>query len=298
MRARFNGTCQCGHDYNAGASITRRQVEGKWVTLECPICNPDEHAEEHAPSGMLELRVRVQRVRFVKPDGSRTIVDALLDGPPPADSPLEEDRPFPVIGKLGKVELGDLLEVRGNFQHDAQWGWQFIAQRSIPVVAGTDQALRAFLARFPNVGQKRAEQILQRLGSREAVIHALEKEPLRLTVVAGITEARAKEIGQAYRDLAGLRESAMFLAGLELGEELTAQILDEYGADAKTVLVEDPYQLMELRGVGFKRADDVARRLSVSKDDPRRLAAAVLFLMHEVEDQGHTYATINDLLAV
>lgn len=298
MQARFNGTCQCGATYNAGSSIRREQVQGRWVTLECPVCKPEKHGSAHAPSGMLELRIRIQRVRFAKPDGSRTIVDALLDGPPPPDSPLEEGRPFPVIGKLGTVSLGDLLEVRGNFQHDAQWGWQFQAQRGIPVVAGTDQALRAFLARFPQVGPRRAEQIMQKLGSRQAVVHALEHDPIRLTAVSGITEARAKEIGQAYRDLAGLRESAMFLTGLELGEALSAQILDEYGADAKTVLVEDPYHLMELRGVGFKRADDVAQRLGVAKDDPRRLAAAVLYLMTDVRDEGHTYATLNDLLAV
>lgn len=168
----------------------------------------------------------------------------------------------------------------------------------MPVVAGTDQALLAFLARFPNVGPRRAEQILQKLGSRDAVVHALEKDPTRLTVVAGITEARAKEIGETYKDLADLRESAFFLAGLDLGEALTAQILEAFGGDTKVVLTEDPYELMELPGIGFKRADDVAQRLKIASDDPRRLAAAALYLLEQVEQEGHTFATINDLMGV
>lgn len=148
------------------------------------------------------------------------------------------------------------------------------------------------------MGPRRAEQILKTLGSREAVIDALENDPGRLTEVTGITETRAQEIAAEYRNLAGLRESAMFLAGLELGEALTAQILDEFGADAKAVLSDDPYRLMKLPGVSFRRADEVARRMNIQLRDPRRLAAAVRYLIEETVDEGHTYATINDLLAV
>lgn len=276
------------------------RIDGRLVAVECPQCKPDAHAQAHAPSAALELRIKIQRVRYAKPDGSWTIAEVLLDGAPPAhtDTPLEAGRMFAAVGPLGSPQVGDLLEVYGNFQHDAKWGWQLAVQRSVPVVAGTDQALRAFLARFPQVGPRRAEQILQALGSREAVIAALENDPTRLTAVAGITEARAREIAQAYIDMADLRESAMFLASLDLGEALTAQILDEYGADAKRNLGENPYQLMELAGIGFKRADEIARRLHVAVDDPRRLAAAVLHLLDAIEDRGHTYASMNDLLSV
>lgn len=297
-KARFNGTCQCGHEFPAGASVRWDRVDGKLVTIECPHCHPEIHGTEDAPKASIETRVRLQRVRFIKPDGSFTTTDALFDGEPPADSPFEAGQVFPLVGPLGKVAVGDLLEVYGNFQKDGKYGWQLVVQRFCAVVAGTDQALRAFLSKFPQVGPRRAELILQKLGSREAVIHALEHEPERLTVVPGITAARAKEIGQAFVDLSDLRASAMFLAGLTLGEQLTAQILDEYGADAKAVVVEDPYQLMDLPGVGFKRADDIAKKLNISRDDPRRLAAATLHILQQVEDDGHTWSGINDLMSV
>lgn len=298
-KARFKGTCQCGQNFASGASVRFERISGQLVVTECPTCKPEVHGAGEAPSAPLELRVKVMRVRFVKPDGSWTVTEALLDDmQAPADSPLREGEPFSLVGALGSVRVDDLIEVFGNFQHDPKWGWQFIAQRAIAVVAGTEQSLRAFLARFPHVGKKRAEQILRKLGSREAVVEALEKDPLALTVVDGITEERARAIAAAYLELGDLRESAKFLAGLELGEGLTAQILDRYGADAKQVVSEDPYQLMELPGIGFKRADDLGRRLKIPANDPRRLAAATLFLLEETESDGHTFATVNDLLSV
>ena len=298
-KARFKGTCRCGKDFPAGASIRWDRVNGKLAAVECPSCNPADHGGgDHPPLPPVELRIKIQGVRFAKPDGSWTVAEALADGDLPEDCPLDEGRSFSAVGALGKVANGDLLEVYGNFQHDAKWGWQLVVQRAVPVVAGTNQALVAFLSRFPQVGLTRAQQILQALGSREAVIEALEKDPERLTVVAGITSERARKIAESYVELSDLRESALYLAGLDLGEALTAQILETYGADAKSVLAEDPYQMMELPGVGFKRADDLARRVGIKGEDPRRLAAAVLFLIKEVEGQGHTWSTINDLMGV
>jgi exodeoxyribonuclease V alpha subunit len=88
----------------------------------------------------------------------------------------------------------------------------------------------------------------------------------------------------------------LWLAGLELGDALTEDVLEAWGADAREALLENPYVLMELRGVGFSRADDLARRkFDVSDHDPRRLAAAVLEQLAQAERQGHTWSTIADL---
>ena len=69
------------------------------------------------------------------------------------------------------------------------------------------------------------------------------------------------------------------------------------------MILEDPYQLMTLGGVAFLRADGIARKLThtdgtqmIASDDPRRLAAATLYLIETVERQGHTWSTIDDLL--
>lgn len=299
-KAKYPGTCQCGVSVPAGASITPDRIKGKFTIVACAACHPEEHAGV-APSPPMELRIRVSRVRYTGQDRF-LIVEATLDGTcPPVEGmdPVEAGQTFSVKGPLGpKAATGDLVDVYGNWQSDAKYGWGFVAMRSTPVVGATDAGLIAFLGRFPNVGRRRAQGILQALGSREAVLEALEKNPQALVVVDGITEARAALIGAEYMANIELKDADIFLRGLDLGEAFVAQLLETYEGSAKQVLLEDPYQLMELPGVGFKTADDIAKKLGIGSEDPRRLAAAVLHLLKSVEQQGHTWSTANDLLAV
>ena len=287
--AKYNGKCACGERFEAGASVTFSA--GK-VTA-CPTCNPQLGAER-APAA--EYQFRIQRLKFVK--DTFGIVEAVLVGAIPEDCPIQQGRVFSAKGPFGAVHPGDLLDVRGRFSQDPKWGWQFSAETAIPVVAGTDQALCAFLGRFKNIGQARAERILQHFGGRENTLAMLDGAPERLAEISGITPERAREIGDAYKAQSDLRDSALFLAGLSLGESLTAKILEMYGPDAKVILSEDPYDLMNLSGVGFKTADDVARKLQVNVEDPRRLSAAVRHLIEQATQEGHTWSTIEDLMEV
>lgn len=301
-KARFPGTCQCGASVAAGASVSFKSSNGRFSIVRCGACAPDEHgASAPVAPPALELRLKIQRIRFTKPDGSWVIAEALLDGPLPAtdhDLPIVVGVPFSIVGKLGTIKVGDLLEAYGSFENNANYGWQFKVSRAMPLVDGTDQALCAFMARLPQIGKRRAEKILQKLGSRAAVLEAFDKDPSRLCVVEGVTPARAEAMAKAYKDMGALRATVMWLASLELGEGLTAQIIDEYGEDARTIITEDPFVLMSLKGVGFTRADEVGQKLGVARDDPRRLAAATLQLLHAAEREGHTWSTLDQLLLI
>lgn len=295
--ARFAGRCLCGERVAAGAPITGERRDGRFVIVGCAVCAPDRH---QAPAPASRLRVRVTRIMFERPDHAFTIARTeVVEVVESADGRLTPSTVLGVKGRLPHpLRVGDILEVYGSAS-SGQYGLELQAQSAVPVVAATDQALRAFLARLPQVGPRRAEQLLQALGGRKAVVEALEHHPERLTVVAGITLERAEAMARAYNESSAIRDSAMFLAELDLGEALTAAILDEWGADARTILLDDPYVLMQLRGVGFVRADEIARtKLRIADDDPRRLAAAVLDLMEQAEREGHTFATVEDLAAL
>ena len=59
----------------------------------------------------------------------------------------------------------------------------------------------------------------------------------------------------------------------------------------------NPYQLLEeVDGVGFKTADKLARDLSVSLDDPRRIKAIIVQLVQQwCNSTGDTYIEIEKL---
>jgi exodeoxyribonuclease V alpha subunit len=64
------------------------------------------------------------------------------------------------------------------------------------------------------------------------------------------------------------------------------------------VVQQHPYQLAaEIKGVGFKTADRIARDVGVPIDDPARADAAVVFLLQEAQRSGHCFLPRRELLA-
>lgn len=298
MITKYPGSCQCGARVQAGARV-QYDREQKPAIRECPACSENGAADAPDPAQVRAIRVQIQRVKFARKDGSFSIAVSTFDRDQDiSTAPYDYDMPFDVAGAIGEVQVGDLIEAYGHWDHHETYGWQFKATRAAQVVGGTLQALRAFLTRLPNVGRQRAYDIIQHFGSdRQAVLDAIEHAPQKLTAIAGITPERADEIQQAYLEAGDLREVSIWLAGLQLGEATTANILDEWGTQARQVLEENPYNLMELSRIGFRRADELALgRFKIHGHDPRRAAAAVLFLLQEEEDEGHTWANLHDLV--
>lgn len=305
----FPGYCAGGHPVPAGTRV-KYDRDLKPRIRGCPVCDPELGAAPGTassstgpqPAKIARLRVQIQRVKFTSADGTFVTASALVDPEQPvAGLPVGADRGVAVVGNLGVIRVGDTIEAYGHFENDPRFGWQFAAARAVQVVGGTLEGLRAFLTRLPHVGRRRAQDIIQACGNdRRAVLDAIENHPERLTEVNGITLERAQEIQATYRrEDAGLREVAEWLAEAAFTENLAAKILDRWGGDARVYLEEDPYRLMEIYSVGFAKADEVAlEKFHVDRKDPRRAAAAVLYLLTEEErgfGGGHTWTDIHDL---
>jgi hypothetical protein len=303
-QARFPGTCQCGHDVPAGTEVRfTKNAAGRFVIASCPNCNPALAGRGAAgpAATAVEVRVRIQQVRSNRPDGTWTIASAVVDAGAalPTDTFIQAGRAFTVVGALGPdLKIGDVLEVRGTPEQHDRFGWQLKCDRAVPAVAATDAGLVAFLTRFPNVGQQRAEAILRTLGGRAAVIDALENDPSRLATVRGITEERAQQIAAEYGRKAGVKDALFFLSelGIPAGSAMEARIIEAFGAELRETISEDPYALMAVEGIGFNRADEVAKKMGVKDEDPRRTTAAVLALLEAAEQEGHTWSTVEDLV--
>jgi exodeoxyribonuclease V alpha subunit len=69
---------------------------------------------------------------------------------------------------------------------------------------------------------------------------------------------------------------------------LAARIYKHYGDRAASIVQEAPYRLaMDVRGIGFKTADRIAKSLGIAGDHPDRVQAGVLHELGGLADQGH-----------
>lgn len=66
------------------------------------------------------------------------------------------------------------------------------------------------------------------------------------------------------------------------------RIFKTYGADAIAVVTENPYRLArDIRGIGFKTADQIAEKLGIPRDAMIRARAGISYTLLEAVDDGH-----------
>jgi exodeoxyribonuclease V alpha subunit len=80
----------------------------------------------------------------------------------------------------------------------------------------------------------------------------------------------------------------LFLHSNGVGTSRAVRIYKTYGVDAVRLISENPYRLArDIRGIGFRTADQIATKLGIEKTAMIRVRAGVSFALAEAMDDGH-----------
>ena len=87
------------------------------------------------------------------------------------------------------------------------------------------------------------------------------------------------------------------LYGYNLSGKLAMKLLSKYQMLTLEKLEENPYHLIDdIEGIGFIKADEIASKLGIAKDDIRRIKAAIIYAMQNIAYQnGDLYLTEEQL---
>lgn len=90
----------------------------------------------------------------------------------------------------------------------------------------------------------------------------------------------------------------VFLQGVGVSPGYALKIFHTYHDQAIQVVKENPYRLADdVFGIGFKVADEIARKMGVAIDSPHRIQAGIRYLLNENSENGHIYALEKEFLA-
>src|SRR3954449_12104104 len=88
----------------------------------------------------------------------------------------------------------------------------------------------------------------------------------------------------------------LFLHSNGVGTSRAVRIYKTYGADAVRLISETPYRLAcDIRGIGFRTADQIAAKLGIEKTALIRVRAGITFALAEAMDEGHCGLPQQDL---
>lgn len=218
-------------------------------------------AAEDGPYGVVRVRTAGGDVTAVGPLAS------LVD--------LAGDEPF--------------VSIEGRWEDHAVHGRQLRATGYLLASPRTRRGLELYLAssQVEGVGPTLARRLVEHFDM--ATLRVLEDEPERLVEVPGIGPKRAATLAERWAADAGERSLSVLLRGLGLSARVVERVRRRYGPAAASVVRREPYRLAEeIHGVGFRRADDLARGQGLAEDDPWRLRAAAVHVLRSRGREGHT----------
>lgn len=194
-----------------------------------------------------------------------------------------------VVGAMPSAEPGELLRAEGEWYQDRVWGRQFRARLVQLEPPASEEGLVTYLGsgRVKGLGEVTARRLVERFGQQLGEV--IENEPQRLREVTGVGARLAARITEVWKEQRQNRDLLLFLNSHGIGPARAARILKAYGVRAREKVMADPYGLArEIRGIGFRTADEIALKVGLPPTSPLRLGAAVAEALREAAGEGHT----------
>lgn len=196
-----------------------------------------------------------------------------------------------VVGLLPQTEPGETFLFYGLFTEHPKFGLQYKVEQFRRDLPQTKSGIIQYLAsdRFPGIGKKTAEAIVERLGER-AITRIVEDR----TVLYDIPKLTKQKADQLYSELIeqqGVEQVLLELSKHGFGVELSLKIYQTYKIQALDIIQTNPYKLIEdVEGIGFRRADILGAAIGITGNHPDRIRAGCLFFIQEFcLQEGHVF---------
>lgn len=197
---------------------------------------------------------------------------------------------FTIVGNVHEAMEGRSYLLRGQFIEHKKYGEQFAFFEYEEKMPETEEGIESFLCSgvIKGIGPKMAKAIVSRFGT--ATLDIIAQEPERLTEVSGIGERKADVIAEAFSKHKAFAEIVMFLQKYGIKADFAMRLYKVYGEKTIEAIEENPYRLVEdIFGIGFKKADEIASKLGVEKEDEFRIKSGIKFVLWNYANQGHSF---------
>ena len=221
----------------------------------------------------------VENITFRNEDNGYTVL-TLLSG----------KKEIKCTGTFGYIGEGEYVEIEGEEVFHDIYGEQ-INVISYEIIPATDEfSIKKYLGSgaIKGLGAVLADRIVERFG--EDTIRIIEEEPERLAEIRGITTRKAMDICKQVEDKKDMRDIMIFLQGYGISPALANKIYILYGTKVYDIIKTNPYRLADdVAGVGFKTADEIARRAGVEVNASVRIKSGMCYALADASTSGHTY---------
>ncbi len=202
-----------------------------------------------------------------------------------------------VVGMAASVTAGEWLTAQGRWVSDREFGQQFKAELLNCSAPSSREGIIKYLGSgmVKGIGPAYAEKLVAKFG--EQIFDIIESCSARLEEVDGIGPMRRRKIKAAWAEQRVIREIMVFLHSNGVSTSRAVRIYKTYGEDAIEKVRANPFALAaDIRGIGFKSADQIARKIGIPFDSLLRATAGLRHVLQEATTRGHCALPVGQLL--
>lgn len=255
----------------------------------------------------ISAKVKLHNYRFprsghVSGDFAIVVLDVIrvIEGAIPGECELKK---FPgkyqiiASGRLPKLDEKSEYIFFGKLIIDKEWGPQYETEAiHLDYDLTREEDQRKFFSYFMT---ERQIDLLFEIHSNPLQL-LKDKNIKELTKVKGIGPATAYKMCIRYEDAKHNSRAYVALKNLDLTKRVIDRLISHYGSADIVVnkIEENPYILIkEVRGIGWKKADDFAKRQGLTNNCKERVIAYTRYYLEQQADvNGNSWIHVDDLI--
>lgn len=189
---------------------------------------------------------------------------------------------------------GSAVTLKGNWEEHRSHGRTFKAESLIV----NQHELFFFLNRVVKGFTKKLTAELIERYTTEGLIDILDNDIEKLMEIKGMNARRLSRLSSGWKQFRSMRLLGEYLAPYGVTPSLLKLIAGAMreADDPIEAIRSNPYGLMRIPGIGFKKSDEIALRMGMGIHDPRRIGAAMEYTLNEYcEQEGNSCIDKNTL---
>lgn len=186
----------------------------------------------------------------------------------------------------------------GNIVEHEKYGTQFQVENYERILPEENDAIIEFLSGglFKGIGEKTAEKIVNYLG--KDTLNIIIENPNNLLLIPTITKRQIDTLHNTLLDYQSSYKTIVFLNEIGFSTRDSLLIYNKYKDKTEIVLNDNIYLLSEdIEEITFKKVDIIALKNQVKRNDIRRIAAGIIYILNEVCNTiGHSYLLKDEII--
>lgn len=228
----------------------------------------------------MKLTGEIIKVRYINEDNGYSVFDLNTS-----------DGEIKIVGIFDSVNIGESLEVEGEFTYDNKYGEQLNVTSYKKMLPSSVVEIERYLSSgiIATIGPKNAGYIVEKFGKKSLDIVFDETD--RLIEVRGIGKKSIEKIKKSVEELRFSKNILFYLSGLGISLSLSKKIYSIFREDTLEIINENPYKLIKnVKGIGFLKADEIALKNNLDKTSPYRIESAIIYILtQKAINFGHVF---------